>query len=55
MTIHPRCFHLHRLFTCPLAHLLLERYTDLDPKQAIDLRADVFGNLVSSRLLKRGH
>lgn len=55
MTIHPRCFHLHRLFTCPIAHLLLERHTDLVPNQVIDLRTDVFGDFVSSRPLKREH
>lgn len=51
MTVHLRCLHLHRLFTCFFAHLLLERYKDLVPNQIINLRADVFGGIVSFRLL----
>lgn len=51
MSIHPRCFHLHRLFTCFFARLLLERHADLVKNKNFNLRPDVLGNIVSSRLL----
>lgn len=50
MTI-PRGLHFHRPFTCPFAHLFLERLTDLVPDQAINLRTDDVGSVVSYCLL----
>lgn len=52
MTMHARCFHSHRLLTCPFAHLLLEGRTDSVPDQVINLRTDVLRSIVRSRLLK---